>query len=285
MMPSTEEKAPNGALMLKQDTALSAGPCSPRGQAWHQWNLRRSNHILLHRRPADEPVSLVQEKQVLPNCTGTAHPRPQSSTMYQIKPATNGGRMPPIEITGTLFSHCVDQFREITEDFPQSGSLTVVKAKDWCNWQAANTHPEWSVHTCVGITQLLAFAVRENLNSMDAVPPQQVCKKLFLAAGTVHRVGQIVELAWKASTRGAMISGPIPPSPDDPEVKQWLEDSNRRTQKVRAMLQAQQNAMKAAAAAKKAVKSWKMEVHSLKAGPVFPDSSDFRPLPTQQLRR
>jgi len=293
MLPTEQEGDSSGSLMLKQQLTASAGPCSQRGQAWHRWNLRRSSHILLHGRKDDQPLSYIQEQSsggvgqslALPNCTGVVHPRPQSATMYQIKPVSNGGRLPPIEVSGTIFLHCVDQITEIIEAVPQSGPVTVVKAKDWCNWQAANNHPEWGVHTCVGIAQLLAFAVREDLNSMDTVAPQQICKKLFLAAGTVHRVDKIVELAWKASTRGAMITGPVPPSPDDPEVKQWLDESSKRTAKVRAMLQAQKNAIAAAAAAKKAVKSWKTEVHSLKAGPVFPDSADFQPMPNRQLRR
>lgn len=276
-----------GAVMLKQFSDVdAAGPCSKRGQAWHQWNLRRANHAPFIVDDVMHAPSYVQESSQggLSNCSGTAVARPQGQTMYQIKPGSPDGQVPPIEISGTMFLHCVDQMSEITEATPQSAPLTVAKAKNWCNWQASSNRPEWDVQTCVGIAELLAFAVRTDLGSSNPVSPQQVCKSLFLATGTVHRVEQIVTSAWRKSTRGAAPTGPVPPSDKDADVKEWLDGVSRSTEAVHAKLQAQQAAIDTVNDAKKAVEKWQTEVHSMKAGPVFPDSSDFKPASNKKLQ-
>jgi len=121
--------------------------------------------------------------------------------------------VPPVEVGGRLFEHCVDQFSLIMMGFAQTGPTVISMTKTWCGMQSAvnswvgkapQGRPDWDFRDCNNMVTLLAFALRDDIaegNSQEAMGALNVCKRLFLALGPVHRVEQLVKDAWSMNAR------------------------------------------------------------------------------------
>jgi hypothetical protein len=72
--------------------------------------------------------------------------------------------VPPVEVSGRLFEHCVDQFSLIMMGFAQTGPQVIAMTKTWCGMQSAvnswvgkapQGRPDWSFRNCNGMVNLL----------------------------------------------------------------------------------------------------------------------------------
>lgn len=185
-----------------------------------------------------------------PNTLNEAeHPVPISKTKYQIAPASPDGAVPPVEVAGDLFDHCSQQFSEIMAGFTQTAVATVHMTKAWCGWQSGVAswvgqkeefgHPDWSPRTCSGMQNLVAFAMRDDLaNTTGGFSAQQVCKKIFLTIGSVHRAEGLVKAAWESpGLRGPPESG-LPPA-DDADMQAMLLEAQEYANAVYSKLRHQ----------------------------------------------
>jgi len=231
---------------------------------------------------ADSPRGLPKYNQNAP-CEGKdAEVVPQTRTKYQILPGSFG--VPPAEVDGELFGYCTNQFSEIMMGFAQTPNQIVKMTKDWCIWQASVTswvgaddemgHPDWDHRTCTGMQALVAYALKDDLSDKyNGLSGIAVCKKVFLAIGTVHRAEGIVAEAWNTATRAAPTSGL--PAVDDAEMKKLMQEVQAHANKVFG-------AMRGAKAAASAITETKMDTAAFdgaalpaeEALPDLPDSND-----------
>lgn len=236
-----------------------AGPCSPRGQRWRKW-VEGGNA---------QNLGLVQEGDIPraynPPCAfGFAKPR-SSAMKYQIAPPCAAG-LPPAEVDGASYAYCVKQFSEITLGAARGAQDIVHMTEQWCGWQTMVSgmskdgdqgRPDWDQRTCKRMGEFVAFALRNDLETKNANGPQAVCKKMFISAGLVKRVGTLVETAYAGAFggRGAP-TGDVMPSADDPAVKAALKKATELAQAIFKMLKMQKEAMNAVQSAKDVVAGW-----------------------------
>lgn len=199
----------------------------------------------------DTPRGLPKYTQNPPCDTKAKHAVPQTATKYQIAPGSPDGTVPPVEVAGDLFTYCSNQFSEIMMGFAQTAPETIKLTKGWCAWQSSVSswvgkkeefgHPDWTHRTCEGMQNLLAFALRDQLGDhKSGLSSQQVCKKIFLAIGAVHRTDGIIKEAWGTSLRGAPSSGI--PAADDSEMKKLLQEAQAYANKIFSKLRGQKSA-------------------------------------------
>lgn len=186
----------------------------------------------------------------------------QSGTKYQLLPGSPDGVVPPVEVAGDLYTYCADQMSEIMMGFAQRPSMVVQMTKDWCGWQASVTswtgldeeygHPDWDLRRCAGMTQFIAFSLRNELktDSTAAMSAQQVCKNIFLASNTVHRVDKMIKDAWVVTLRSAPTSAGSLPSADDEEVKKLMEKTQEYANSLYGKLRDRKKAFQDLTAAK-----------------------------------
>merc|ERR1719313_3224826 len=172
------------------------------------------------------PRGLPKYKQNTPCDIKDRHTVPQSATKYQIAPGSPDGVVPPVEVDGDLFNYCANQMSEIMMGFTQTEPVTVQMTKDWCSWQASVSswvgkqdefgHPDWTHRTCSNMEMFMAFVLKDDLpNKQAGMTAAQICKKVFLNIGAVHRMDTIVADAWVLqSTRSAPEGGGIPAASD-----------------------------------------------------------------------
>jgi len=177
---------------------------------------------------ADTPRGLPKYSQNPPCAIKDKHNVPQSATKYQIAPgAPDGYSYGPTEVDGDLFNYCANQFSEIMMGFAQTADVTIQMTKDWCAWQASVSswvgkqdefgHPDWDHRTCTNMQVFMSFVLRDDLaDKKGGLGAQQICKKVFLTIGGVHRTESIVDDAWVLqSTRAAPVGGfGAPPGAD-----------------------------------------------------------------------
>merc|ERR1719174_1173792 len=128
--------------------------------------------------------------------------------MYQIAPGNPASTppAPPVETPGNLFKFCNSEFSEIMMGFSQTPKMTIQMTKDWCSWQSSVTswinaraefgHPDWDPRTCTNMAQMVAFALRDIVDSEAGIGPQGVCAKIFLSVGAIQRVEEIIADVW-----------------------------------------------------------------------------------------
>jgi len=241
---------------------------------------------------ADTPRGLPKYQQNTPCASPKErHEIPQKHTMYQILPGCPDGACGPVEISGDLFTYCANQFSEIMMGFAQTAPQVVQMTKDWCAWQASVSswigkkeefgHPDWNHRTCSNMANLVAFNLRDQLDDVKTgLSSQQVCKKMFLGIGAVHRTDGIMKEAWQTSLRAAPEGGGIP-SGDNPEMKKLLEDAQRYADKIFSKLREQKSAFEELNNAKmdtSAFDSSDVEVAPPPPpAPDLPDASDMDP--------
>jgi len=194
-------------------------------------------------------------------------------------------------VDGDLFTYCANQFSEIMMGFAQTAPVTVQMTKDWCSWQASVSswvgmkeefgHPDWTHRTCSNMQIFMAFVLKDNLaDKKSGLSAQQICKKVFLTIGAVHRTEQIVKDAWVLqSTRAAPEGGGIP-SADDSGMKDLMAQAQAYASKVF-------NAMRKQATAYNDLNGAKMDTSAFDANtvaneppppaPDLPDSNDIDP--------
>jgi len=252
---------------------------------------------LLQEEPATTPPPHGPHQQYIHNSACADGPKlvPQSQTKYQIAPGSPDGAVPPAEITGNLFNYCGAQMSEVMLGFSQTAASTVTMTRNWCRWQSSITtwvgqkeeygRPDWNRHTCDSMAQLVAFSFRDDLESPAGYTPPQVCRKLFLTIGAVHRVAALVDDAWSISMRGAAAGNAAPPSAGDAEMKKLLQAAASYSDEVFGKLRAQQQAFNDLNTAKMDVSSF--DENNIKVGtpadtepPPLPDSSSFDPMQT-----
>lgn len=143
----------------------------------------------------------------------TVSPVGSQDTMYQALSGSSDGTVPPVEVKGNLYDYCKNEMSEVMMGFSQTGRATVSMTRDWCKWQGSATtwvngdegsdgkrgppprgHPDWDARRCNNMADLVAFAVRDSLDT--GLAPQEVCSKVYLALKKVHRVDQLVKDAW-----------------------------------------------------------------------------------------
>jgi hypothetical protein len=236
--------------------------------------------------PEDTPVGIPRYRQNL----GGLKAQVDSSPMYQIAPGSPDGVVPPTEVDAKLFTYCSQQFSEIMMGFGQTAPQTVKLTKDWCTWQASISswvgmkqeygHPDWSHRTCTGMQNLLSFALRNELaDDKTGLSAQQVCKKVFLAIGSVHRVDELVKNAWELSLRGKPSSG-IPAKSDD-EMQKLLKEAQDYSNAIFSKLRAQKSGYDGLNAKRMEVASFdpnSIKMSTPAAAPDLPDSEDINPM-------
>jgi len=199
----------------------------------------------------DTPRGLPKYHQNAPCATKKVHTVSQSATKYQIAPGSPDGTVGPTEVDGDLFTYCSNQFSEIMMGFAQTAYETQKMTKDWCVWQASVTswigkademgHPDWTHRTCTNMQNMLSFSLKDELADRESgLSAQQVCKKLFLTIGAVHRTEAIVADAWTMSLRGAPTSGI--PAVDDAEMKRLMQEVQENANKIFNKLRGQKAA-------------------------------------------
>mmetsp|Transcript_48356 Transcript_48356/g.87430 ORF Transcript_48356/g.87430 Transcript_48356/m.87430 type:complete len:644 (+) Transcript_48356:98-2029(+) len=192
----------------------------------------------------------------------TSHVNPQSATKYQLLPGSADGVVPPVEVSGDLYTYCADQMSEIMLGFAQTPSMIVQMTKDWCGWQASVTswtglkeeygHPDWDHRRCAGMVQFMAFALRNELkmDSKDGMSPQQVCKNVFLSINTVHRVDKMIKDAWTVTLRSSPTSAGAIPSADDEAMKELMQKTQEFADGLYSKLRGRKKAFEDLTAAK-----------------------------------
>lgn len=214
----------------------------------------------------------------------------QSGTKYQIAPGSADGTVPPTEVEGDLFNYCTNQVSEIQMGFPQKSFVTAKMAEDWCMWQASTTtwvgkkdevgHPDWNPRTCDAMSQLVAFALRNTLDSDQGVSPYNVCSQLFLGLSQVHRVDQLVKEGFTTALRSPP-SFTAPNPSDDPEMKKMLKAAQSYADSIFGRLRGQKAAVDKFNAIKMDTKAWEKQPQRVapeqKQASSLPDSTDFNP--------
>merc|ERR1719152_600293 len=142
---------------------------------------------------------------------------------------------------------------EIMMGFAQTAPVTVQMTKDWCAWQASVSswvgkqeefgHPDWDHRTCSNMQLFMAYVLKDDLSDTQrGFSAQQVCKKVFLGIGPVHRTEQIINDAWVLqSTRAAPVGGGVPAASDTGMadlMKQAQEHANKIFSKLRGQKKA-----------------------------------------------
>jgi len=211
-------------------------------------------------------------------------------TKYQIAPGSPDGAVPPVEVAGDLFMYCSNQFSEIMMGFAQTARETVKMTKSWCAWQAGVAswvgqkqefgHPDWTHRTCSGMESVVSFALRDDLSDLNGgFSAQQVCKKIFLAIGSVHRTDKLVQDAWGMSLRGAPSSGI--PAVDDVEMKRLLAEAQEYANNIFSKMRGQKAAYEDLNNAKMDTAAFDPNSVLAKApppvAPDLPDSGDLDP--------
>merc|ERR550537_5469 len=102
--------------------------------------------------------------------------------------------------------------------------------KGWCGWQASvraflkvavgTGHPDWTYANCNGMANLMAFALRYDLDK--GLSAHNVCKRLFISMSQIHTVSNLVKDAWTVGVRS--LSGIVTTTAvDDEEMKKRLD--------------------------------------------------------------
>lgn len=216
---------------------------------------------------------------------------PQSNTKYQIAPGSPDGLVPPTEVDGDLFTYCANQFSEIMMGFAQTAPVTVQMTKDWCSWQASVSswvgkqdefgHPDWNHRTCTNMQVFMAFVLKDELHdTKSGLGAQQICKKIFLNIGAVHRTESIVQEAWvMQSTRAAPEGGSIP-SGDDQGMKDLMAEAQAAAAKIFGAMRGQKAAFEDLNNAKMDTSAFDpatIAEPAPPAAPDLPDSNDLDP--------
>mmetsp|Transcript_51508 Transcript_51508/g.122484 ORF Transcript_51508/g.122484 Transcript_51508/m.122484 type:complete len:432 (-) Transcript_51508:55-1350(-) len=143
----------------------------------------------------------------------------QSPHLIPINGSSQAGcvNLPPLPVSAGLYQKCEQLFGEIMLGKAQTALTTVSLTKAWCGWQAsAETwtgefagagHAEWDHRTCDRMEMLMAFALREHLDSRDGLDASKVCNNFFLGAATVNRVDMLMKTADAPSARGSPTDG------------------------------------------------------------------------------
>lgn len=162
---------------------------------------------------------------------GDTQPAPQAQTMYTFAAASKA--LPAMEVRGDLFAHCTDQFRSIVGNRKVKSGIAYVHAtRDWCGKETtsggSDAHPDWDKTRCIGMESLLAFALRDDMESysIDSIPEQEVCRRLFLAIGSVHRLDKIVQERIVIPAHLQPVSIPTVPPPPAVPVGPTLPPAN-----------------------------------------------------------
>mmetsp|Transcript_79641 Transcript_79641/g.234236 ORF Transcript_79641/g.234236 Transcript_79641/m.234236 type:complete len:519 (+) Transcript_79641:140-1696(+) len=189
-----------------------------------------------------------------------------SSDRVEIVPGSDDGALPAVTVGNGIFSSCQNQVGHITGE-DELAAKTVRKVREWCGMQTIITkwedvrgrdgdvHPEWTTQNCLGMTQLFAFALRDDFKGENKLSAQSVCKNLFLAIGAVHGVDRLVENGLAATTRGAPPLGLALPS-GDPAMKSLVEETRKSAEVFVTRLQKQKEAADALQAAKEKVAAY-----------------------------
>lgn len=240
-------------------------------------------------RPEDTPRGLPKYKQNAPCDAKDKHTVPQGATKYQILPGSPDGAVPPVEVSGDLFTYCSNQFSEIMMGFAQTATETVKMTKGWCAWQSSVTswvgksqefgHPDWTHRTCSGMQNLIAFSLRDELaDTKTGLSAQQVCKKIFASINSVHRTEAIVKDAWITSLRGAPASGI--PAADDADMKKMMQEAQAYANKIFSKLRGQKAAFEKLNTKKMDMAAFNtdnIQVAPPPAAPDLPSSEDVDP--------
>lgn len=185
----------------------------------------------------------------------------------EIVPGSPDGVLPAVQVSSSLFSSCSKQLGAVTKGKAQSALKTVSMAKEWCGLQTIITswddvkgkkgqvHPEWNAETCLGISQLMAFALREDMESKSKMPAKKVCKNLFMAIGAIHGVDRLVDNAQNEVTRGLPAMGLALPA-GDPAMLALAEDAKKRSEAVMSRLEKEKKAAEALKSAKAQVAAY-----------------------------
>lgn len=281
---STAPAAAASASLLASPGGRAArrvGPCTGNGKRWREWWLRRYGRRQGAAGALLQTGSRQPGEEETPACERAGQGVPMQRTSYQIGPGSADGAVPPTEVRGDLFLHCRDHFDEISLGQPQPASILIQMARTWCGVQGTvpdpddpdgfPRHPDWDFHACAGMGQLLALALREDFSN-TAVGSLYVCKKLFLASGTLHRVDHMMREAWTMAGRSPGSSGLAPPSEDDPEQLALAKAARLRAQDVTDRLRRAKQAQQAVADAQAQVDGWEggQDLATTAPGPTDP---------------
>jgi len=128
---------------------------------------------------------------------------------------------------------------------------------------------------------MLSFSLKDELADRESgLSAQQVCKKLFLTIGAVHRTEAIVADAWTMSLRGAPTSGI--PAVDDAEMKRLMQEVQENANKIFNKLRGQKAAFEDLNNAKMDASAF--DPDTIQTGlppaplPDLPDSNDVDPV-------
>eukprot|EP00927_Polykrikos_kofoidii_P067201 TRINITY_DN62711_c0_g1_i1.p1 TRINITY_DN62711_c0_g1~~TRINITY_DN62711_c0_g1_i1.p1 ORF type:complete len:528 (+),score=71.68 TRINITY_DN62711_c0_g1_i1:238-1821(+) len=202
---------------------------------------------------------------------------PLDSTLYELFPGSEDGSFPPEEVQGGLFQSCTMRLRGIIGKHMKMGNAYVHATRHWCDDQSSMGslakptsgtevppgRPDWDRSRCDGMERLVSYALRYDLDVTTAageIPEQEVCKRLFVSLGSIHRVDALVKAALPLvplpfalqpppgppTTPPPVALLPLPgprlPPADDPDLQSLLKAStdlyNQRVQVFHQRFQA-----------------------------------------------
>merc|ERR1719453_1504053 len=142
---------------------------------------------------------------------------------------------------------------EIMMGFGQTADVTVQMTKDWCAWQASVSswvgkkeefgHPDWTHRSCSNMQVFMAFVLKEELaDKKGGLSAQQICKKVFLNIGAVHRTNSIVDDAWVLQSTRAAPEGSGIPAAADTGMADLLKNAQEYANKVFSAMRKQATA-------------------------------------------
>mmetsp|Transcript_3708 Transcript_3708/g.9288 ORF Transcript_3708/g.9288 Transcript_3708/m.9288 type:complete len:615 (-) Transcript_3708:128-1972(-) len=272
LTPTVKEDAASSSLLSverKNNNSKSVvdasvvGPCSVRGTRWRQWWAQRH--------PRGISLLGIRSRgrgQYDPNppCPyGVTEPM-DFQMKYQIAPGSPDGTVPPTEVAGDQFRRCISQADEISLGYQQTAPTFIMMMRDWCGFQSLMAspddpsglpnHPEWDFRDCTVMGELVAYALRKELESPKGIASLDMCKKLFLASNSISGLHRLVKNSWNLGSRVPMIGG-APPKPElDPEMMKLAREVAKQAAGVIAGLKRQQAATASISHAKAAVAAW-----------------------------
>lgn len=253
--------AASSSMLAAQRRPRAVGPCTANGQVWRKWWEQRHGRA---------QVALLQQREGSgydpnPPCSMDGskvevYKAPPQRTMYVVAPGAPDGSSKPVEVRGDVFIACRDQMDEVTLRAPRPPATLIQMLRDWCGVQSMAgdpddpnglpRHPDWTGHSCTNMGELLAIALRKDAKD-SPLGSLEVCKRLFLATRTFHRVEQIIKDAWALNGRN-----PPPVPEEDAGQKQFADAAKKAADAIYAKMAAAEQAKEAAKAAKEQAAAW-----------------------------
>jgi hypothetical protein len=204
----------------------------------------------------------------------------------KITKVTLNNAIPPAEIEQDLLEFCSGTFSEIMMGFGQTGEMVVTMVNDWCSWQTSVTdwvgrhaelgHPEWDFRRCQGMQDLVAYALRNDLQA--GLGPGDVCRKLYLSMGDIQWMSDAVDNAWAGPALRAPPSVALSNTGNSEAMKKLMKQVAEYADTVYSKLNKQKEMYDNLNGVKMDTSAFSL--HAAKRKPLHPRPNPLPPLPS-----